>query len=121
MVLFAYKTMQPNVEQIIESIRNLPMPEQEKVWHWMDEERKPHSNGHDWSALAERFQRALRWIDENREEYLGKWVCLEGDKLISSGSDASEVYAEARSQGIKTPFIERIAEAQPLPFWGGWD
>lgn len=75
----------------------------------------------DWQERNEKFQKALRWIDEHRAEYLGKWVCLDGETLIAHGTDAKQVYAEAKSKGIKIPFIEQVHEKEPSAYWGGWD
>ena len=113
--------MQTDAEQVIESIQQLPAPEQEKVWHWLEEKRKPRKTQENWNKRIEKFHLAMRWIDEHRQAYLGKWVCLDGDKLISSGIDAKKVYAEAKSKGIKIPFIEQVCEEDTAPFWGGWD
>ena len=32
---------------------------------------------------TERFRKAMKWIDDHRAEYLGQWVALVGDRLIS--------------------------------------
>jgi Family of unknown function (DUF5678) len=115
------KAMQITSEKIIESIEQLPIIEQEKVWHWLEEKRKPRNSGENWNERIEKFRLARRWIDENRENYLGNWVCLNGDELVAFGKDAKKVYAEAKAKGIKIPFIEQIREAETAPFWGGWD
>lgn len=63
--------------------------------------------------------RELKWIDEHREEYLGQWVALSGDRLISHGTDAREVANAARAAGIEIPFLAQIDPIEELPF-GGW-
>jgi hypothetical protein len=113
--------MQSNAEQIIESIQRLPAPEQEKIRHWLEEKIKPRQSQENWDERVEKFQLALRWIEKNRRKYLGKWVCLDGERLISFGDDAKQVYAEAKNKGIKTPFIEQVREEENAPYWGGWD
>lgn len=113
--------MTPNFEQVIESIQQLPTTEQEKVLHWLEEKRKPRPTDKTWNERIEKFHLAMRWIDEHRQEFLGKWVCLDGDKLISYGEDAKQVYVEAKSKDIKIPFIEQVREEEKTPFWGGWD
>jgi hypothetical protein len=75
----------------------------------------------DWQERNEKFQKALRWIEENRAEFLGKWVCLDGENLIASGDDAKKVYTEAKAKGIKIPFIEQVREEENSAYWGGWD
>lgn len=113
--------MTPNFEKVIESIRQLPPVEQDKVLHWLEENRKPRLAINDWQERNEKFRLAMRWIDEHRAEFLGKWVCLDGDKLVSYGDDAKQVYAEAKAKGIEIPFIEQVREEENAPFWGGWD
>ncbi len=113
--------MTPNFEKVIESIQQLPPIEQEKVLHWLEEKRKPRPTGENWNERVEKFHSAMRWIDEHRAEFLGKWVCLDGDKLISYGEDAKKVYSEAKAKGIEIPFIEQVREEETAPFWGGWD
>lgn len=63
--------------------------------------------------------RELQWINEHREEYLGQWVALSGDLLISHGNDAREVANAARTAGIETPFLAQVDPIEELPF-GGW-
>lgn len=113
--------MTPNFQQVIESIQQLPTSEQEKVLHWLEEKRKPRQTGENWQERTEKFWLALRWIDEHQAEYLGKWVSLDGDTLISFGDDAKQVYTEAKSKGIKVPFIEQVREKETSAYWGGWD
>lgn len=113
--------MQTNAENVIESIRRLPLPEQEKVRHWMEEQHRPGPSNGDRNGGAEKFRSAMRWIEEHRDEYLGQWVCLDGDKLVAHGSDANTVYSTARSKGIDIPFIEQIRVDETAPAWGGWD
>ncbi|MBI3423081.1 MAG: hypothetical protein HY011_09090 [Acidobacteria bacterium] len=66
-----------------------------------------------------RFNKALNWIREHRAEYLGQWVVLVGDQLISHGPDAAAVFAQAKAAGIETPFLEQIRAEEPA-YCGGW-
>jgi membrane protein involved in colicin uptake len=113
--------MTPNFEQVVETIQKLSAAEQERVLRWLEEKKKPQRNENNWDERTEKFHLAMRWIEENREKYLGKWVCLDGDKLISSGVDAKKVFAEAKANGTKIPFIEQIREEESSPIWGGFD
>ena len=101
-------------EQIIEIVKTLPKPEREKVRDWLDENQ-------DQSQISkedEKFRLALKWVDEHRQEFDGQWVVLDGNKLVSHGKNAKEVYDEARAKGIKVPFLKRV-KSEILP-WGGW-
>ena len=61
----------------------------------------------------------IKWLAEHRHEYAGQWVALDGDKLLSHGHNAREVFEAARSTGVKLPLFVHIEPADELPF-GGW-
>jgi len=112
--------MTPNVEQIIRSIQQLPVPEREKVRQWLEGERTSDESERDWQAKAGRSEKSLRWLNENRQKYLGQWVALDADRLIASGPTAQEVYAKAKAEGVEIPSVELVAEEEPALFSGGW-
>ena len=109
------------LEQVINIARNLPPEALRSLREWIEEQERNAETRRreDRSQRAEeRFQDSLRWVDEHRDEYLGQWVALDGDRLISHGPDAKKVYEEARATGIQAPFLKRIVK-DDLPF-GGW-
>ncbi|HLG14885.1 MAG TPA: hypothetical protein VJH03_10350 [Blastocatellia bacterium] len=63
--------------------------------------------------------RELAWIAEHREEYAGRWVFLEGDRLIAHGDDPLRFREIARAEGIETPFIVHMRK-ETGPSMGGW-
>jgi Family of unknown function (DUF5678) len=67
----------------------------------------------------DRWEREQRWLDEHREEYLGQWVALEGDRLLASGRDGRAVYEAARPAGVRAPLVTRVEPRDQLPF-AGW-
>ena len=95
-------------EQVIESIQQLPVFEQEKVWHWLATRRIARPEANDWAERNGKFRQAQAWLATHRAAYLGQWVCLDGDKLISHGLDAKQVYTDAKAQGLATPFMEQV-------------
>jgi hypothetical protein len=62
----------------------------------------------------------FRWLEENREKYLGQWVALDGDRLLASGSTAKEVYSKAKAEGVEIPFVELVTGREPVSSTGGW-
>jgi hypothetical protein len=112
--------MTPSFEQIIESIEQLPAREQERLRQWLEDKRT--ANGADEVLQVEngRSEGSLRWLNENRQQYLGRWVALDGCRLIASGETAREVYSKAKADGVKTPFVELVTEGEPALFSGGW-
>jgi len=53
-------------------------------------------------------ERELEWRRTHAEalkQYEKEWVVLEGETIIAHGSNAAQVIRDARSQGIRTPYI----------------
>jgi hypothetical protein len=65
------------------------------------------------------ISREKQWLKERRHEYIGQWVALDGDRLISHGTNAREVSEAAREAGVTNPFLAHIDPDEELPF-GGW-
>lgn len=109
------------LEQIINIARDLPPEALRSLREWIEEQEKKaetrRREGHS-QYDEERFRDSLRWVDKHRDEYLGQWIALDGDLLISHGPNAKKVYEEARATGVQAPFLKRIVE-DDLPF-GGW-
>ena len=47
----------------------------------------------------------MRWIKEHGAEYAGRWVALDGDRLIASGQTEREVASAARDDGAYLPLV----------------
>ncbi len=65
------------------------------------------------------LSREFLWLKKHQHEYIGKWVVVEGDQLISVNDTGKEAYAAARAAGIKSPFVHLISPDDFMPF-GGW-
>jgi hypothetical protein len=120
-------------EQAIEVVKSLPTDDRERFRAWFKEQERldTTTNGTTMNqsqgktllltleARAARFQRALRWLDENKAKYLGQWVALDGDRLLAVGTNGKQVYAEAVAAGVAVPLLQQINAEDDLPF-GGW-
>jgi hypothetical protein len=60
----------------------------------------------------------MNWIRENRVAHAGRWVALDGARLIASGDDAKIVFRTARA-ATDRPFVVHVDPADACPF-GGW-
>lgn len=65
------------------------------------------------------LSREMNWLKEHRHEYIGKWIALDGDRLVAQGTSAREVYETARQAGVEIPFLTHVDPPDPFPF-GGW-
>jgi uncharacterized protein DUF5678 len=61
----------------------------------------------------------LAWLKTHREEYAGKYVALDGDRLVGCGSNIREAHEQARQGGVARPFLVHVSSADDAPF-GGW-
>lgn len=103
------------LEQILEEAKKLPPEEQRRLRAALN---ALGSNG-DTQPAYRTNEQERSWINAHREEYLGQWVALDGDRLVVHGTDAKQVYDEAREQGITAPYLERVSPKQEA-FIGGW-
>jgi len=100
------------LEQIINEARALSPAEKLKLRQELD--RELIQTGAVQSRATE-----SDWVDRHRDQFLGEWVAVEGERLIAHGTNPREVYLTARAAGITTPFIVRVHEREE-PFMGGW-
>lgn len=116
--------MQTNFEQVVEAANHLSAEEIQKLGEWVREKEREiiQKNGKNEKIeeKAGKFNLAMKWIEKNQNEFLGKWVCLDGDKLISYGEDGTKVYDEAIAKGIESPFMEFVKEDE-THYMGGWE
>lgn len=105
------------VNEIVEAIHKLPSAEREKIRRLLEKEKLEKQQQVEEELRI--FKASERWLKENRAEYLGQWVCLEGDELIAHGTDGLEVHRRAKEKGIKAPYIVRVVE-EPENFVGAW-
>ncbi len=105
-------------EQLADSVRSLPLAEREEFFRLLGSPARNGEAANSQDESDEKFQKALKWVDENRKEYDGQFVLLEGDNLLACGTDPKRLYDEARKRGIRAPFVKRV-KAEVLPF-GGW-
>lgn len=73
----------------------------------------------DQSAAALKRAQHLAWLKVHREEHAGKYVALDGERLVGSGSSIREAHEQARREGVEHPFLVHVSSAEEAPF-GGW-
>ncbi len=63
----------------------------------------------------------LQWLKEHAtevERLQGKWITIEGDKLIAEGDSFDAVYEAVRKKGIEIPFIFLVPPKEDAIFLG---
>lgn len=104
------------IERILNEVKGLTPDELRQLREALDRESQ---NSSQFPAIENRREIERRWLDEHRDEYLGQWVALEGERLLASGEDARVVYSAARAVGVRAPYVMRVEARDELPF-GGW-
>ena len=54
------------------------------------------------------------WLSAHGQEHSGQLVALNGEDLLSHGSDARRVRDEARAKGVQTPLMVHIPDEPNL-------
>jgi hypothetical protein len=107
------------LEQIIEEARGLSPGEKSKLRQALDRELEQQVPAKLSKPGYSTNEQERAWLDAHRDEYLGQWVALGGDRLIAHGTDAKKVYDEARKQGITAPYLVHVTPKVEA-YVGGW-
>lgn len=59
------------------------------------------------------------WVMHHWPEYVGRWVAVDGNRLVGEANNAREALEKARASGHSSPFLVHVTEPSKLPF-GGW-
>jgi hypothetical protein len=115
------------VEQALESvmrlIRQLPNEMRQQLRLLLDEDLKAEPlHPRDPKAppiippeeFARKWELERKWLEENGQEYAGRWVALDGDHLLATGSSAREVYATLKATGISGSLVMRVEHPDDL-------
>jgi hypothetical protein len=93
--------------------RIVPMP------HAFAKRRAPRAAVSAGSDPAVSGAREQEWVRSHGREYSGRWVALDGSRLVAEATGAREALEQARAAGVVSPFLVHMTEPSELPF-GGW-
>ncbi|MEO8661754.1 MAG: antitoxin AF2212-like protein [Bryobacteraceae bacterium] len=102
---------------VLRPLEPLALPEHQRVRLTLEETFAPLSRQS--SGTARERTEELRWLEEQSGPYAGKWVALDGPRLIAHGDELAMVRAAARAAGVERPLLTHVAQEGELPF-GGW-
>jgi hypothetical protein len=107
------------LEQIINEARALTPAERRSLHQVLERELEQPAPATESKPAYPTHEQERAWIEAHRDEYLGEWVALDGDRLLAHGPDARKVYEAARAKGVEAPFVERV-QPKVDAFMGGW-
>jgi Family of unknown function (DUF5678) len=88
-----------------------------RQWLFEEEQRQNGCAADSAPQSTPDFEREQHWLSEHQREYVGQWVALDGDRLLSHGEDLNRVFNKAQAQGVKAPFTAFIED--PNQPWMG--
>jgi hypothetical protein len=62
----------------------------------------------------------MAWAANPDTQFFGKWLVLEGSRVIACGSNPKELYEDVRARGFSSPFPIFVSPDEHEPFAGGW-
>jgi len=104
-------------EGVLRPLEPLALSEHQRVRLTLEENEVPLS----WASpdpVNERLEE-FQWLANESGPFAGKWVALDGGRLIAHGDDLPSVRAAARAAGIDRPLLTHLPVEGELPF-GGW-
>lgn len=105
-------------QQALEVVRTLsPEQLQQLLKQIESERRRPQQQVKGVADAKHQREREMRWLAEHEAEYVGQWLALDGDHLLSNGIDPHQVRAAARAQGVASPFV--VFAENPDEFYSG--
>lgn len=111
------------LETIKRQARDLSRQEKNRLAEFLlrDEEK---TNDQDLGLADEDRETKRRlqneWMKANREKYGGKYVALDGDKLLGVGKNYPEAYQAAIAAGVKDAFVDFLPPIGYVGEMGGW-
>ncbi len=80
------------------------------------EPRRPESHAWGQRSREVAFQQAH---PEALRPFAGQWVVLEGETIVAHGDDPARVVSDARSKGVRIPYVFFVEEATDDVAWIG--
>ena len=81
-------------DEVLERLRDLPEEKKLEALRFITELSNGSMRRANVSPAAStleelaKAERAMQWIAEHRNEYVGQWVALDGDRLLAAGPSA---------------------------------
>lgn len=99
-------------EQVVEVVQSLLPEDRQRLQDWLAEESPKNGQATYGRQKGASLQRAreMEWLakEENRAQYGGQWVALDGDQVLSHGEDLRQVYADAQAKSSRVSFTSYV-------------
>lgn len=110
--------MQRSFEQAVEVVRELSPVDLERLEKWLETRKSEQSAGK--NSESDVNQKRMRWLKENRAEYGGQYVVLDGDCFLGTAKSYPEGKKLAAAAGVPDAFVSYLSRPDEEGFMGGW-
>ncbi|HNJ39244.1 MAG TPA: hypothetical protein PKZ53_02055 [Acidobacteriota bacterium] len=74
----------------------------------------------DQEVRATKRQQREEWLKANYADYAGKYIALDGNRLLGVGQNYAQVRKAALQAGVKDAYIDFVHPPNAKGFMGGW-
>ncbi len=74
----------------------------------------------DQEVRAIKRQQREDWLKANYADYAGKYIALDGNRLLGVGNNYAEARKAALQAGVKDAYIDYVHPPDAKGFMGGW-
>lgn len=108
-------------EEVLSQVKALPPDDQAKLRDYLTAQQEEDRAVEAARMLARvaslrDLSAEQQWLEAHRHEYVGQWVALQGDQLISHGSAAKEVHEAAVAAGHQDALLLLVQPLDERPF-----
>lgn len=103
------------LQEILDAVQTLSPADRHTLREFLNHVPNPTTN----VSTAEMRSVEMNWLAKHEAEYAGRWLALDGDRLLACGTDLKQVMIEAHAVGVADPFFA-YAEDPRHAQWGGW-
>lgn len=108
-------------EQVLSQVKALPPEDAAKLRDYLNAQIQQDEAVEEARALARAASKRNlsgehQWLEEHGHEYIGQWVALKGNQLISHGARGKDVHAAAVVAGHPDALLLLVQPKDDRPF-----
>lgn len=108
-------------EQVLPQVKAMPPEEADKLREYLNAQHQQDEAVEKARALARAASKCdlsgeHQWLEEHGQEYVGQWVALKGNQLISHGSRGKDVHEAAVAAGHPDALLLLVQPKDDRPF-----
>ncbi len=110
--------MQRSFEQVVEVVQELSPIDLERLEEWLEKRKSEQSAKKNSETYI--YKKRMQWLKDNRAEYGGQYVVLDGERFLGAAKSYSEGRKIAAAAGVPGAFVNYLSRPDEEGFMGGW-